>query len=146
MTSACVASYMLEYRHWINMKSRCNNPNTTGYENWGGRGIRVCDEWINSFETFLQDVGPKPGPGYSIDRFPDKDGNYEPGNVRWTMRIEQARNTRRNSFICYNGQRMSVAEAAERVGINPNTVIYRLRRGWTEENALLPGSFKGQRP
>jgi len=80
-----------EYRSWEHMIQRCTNPKATGYERWGGRGIRVCDEWRNNFEAFLAHVGPKPSPAHSIDRI-NNDGHYEPSNVRWATPAEQNRN------------------------------------------------------
>jgi hypothetical protein len=84
-----------EYRAWWNMIRRCERRAQTTARDWrryGGRGICVCDRWRNSFEAFLADVGPRPGPGYSLDRI-ENNGNYEPGNVRWTTAKEQARNS-----------------------------------------------------
>ena len=86
-----------EYRAWKGMKTRCTNDREKGWKNYGGRGIRVCDRWLNSFEAFLADVGPRPSPQHSIDRFPDNDGNYEPGNVRWATRKQQSENRRKPS-------------------------------------------------
>ncbi len=84
-----------EYKAWDSMKQRCYNPNSPKYYLYGGRGIKVCDRWLNSFENFLADVGLAPTSQHSIDRFPDNDGNYEPGNVRWGTDYEQRHNQRR---------------------------------------------------
>jgi len=87
-----------EYRAWANMKTRCYAPSYRGYHNYGGRGIRVADEWRNSFEAFYAHVGPRPSAQHSIDRI-DNGGNYEPGNVRWATRNEQQGNKRRKHLI-----------------------------------------------
>lgn len=83
-----------EYHAWLAMKGRCLNVKNARYKDWGGRGIAVCGEWIESFEAFLAYVGKRPGRGYSIDRFPDNNGNYEPGNVRWATAKQQRANRR----------------------------------------------------
>jgi len=92
-----------EYNSWSQMKTRCLNPNDKKYSIYGGRGIKVFLEWINSFERFFAYMGKKPTPIHSIDRI-DVDGNYEPGNVRWASPKEQANNRRKVPVIAsYNG-------------------------------------------
>ncbi|HNB01941.1 MAG TPA: hypothetical protein PLK61_09060 [Nitrosomonas sp.] len=83
-----------EYKAWQNMKDRCYNVNYKGYKHYGRRGIRVCDKWLNNFETFFNDVGKAPSSNYSLDRI-NNDGNYEPGNVKWSTSFEQNQNRRK---------------------------------------------------
>lgn len=82
-----------EYSSWINMRERCYRPTHTRFHRYGGRGIKACERW-QSFEAFLADMGEKPSPRHSIDRWPDFDGDYEPGNCRWATPAEQAANRR----------------------------------------------------
>lgn len=84
-----------EYTAWTNMITRCTNPKHNRWHRYGGRGISICEKWRGSYEAFLADVGRRPGPAYSVDRYPDPDGNYEPGNVRWATDSEQALNKSR---------------------------------------------------
>ena len=83
-----------EYECWKAMKARCHNSNLAAFKDYGGRGISVCPRWLESYENFLADVGRRPSPQHSIDRYPDNDGNYEPGNVRWSTPTEQNNNRR----------------------------------------------------
>jgi hypothetical protein len=124
-----------EFKVWERMRSRCNNPNNTSYSDYGGRGIQVCERW-NRFENFYADVGQRPSPKHSIDRFPDNDGNYEPGNVRWATGIEQASNTRATVLWELNGESLTAAEWARRHGMNRRTLYKRLREGFSIQDAL----------
>jgi len=84
------------YQSWSAMKLRCLNPNYKKFYLYGGRGIKVCDRWVESFENFLADMGQRPE-GKTLDRYPNKDGNYEPGNCRWATQEEQHSN--RNKYV-----------------------------------------------
>ena len=84
-----------EYRAWGNMKDRCYNLHHPAYYLYGGRGVIVCEAWLNNYIQFLTDVGRRPSPNHSIDRYPNKTGNYEPGNVRWATKYEQTHNRRK---------------------------------------------------
>lgn len=81
-----------EYTAWASMKTRCFNSNIRNWHRYGGRGISVCPEWMDDFEVFLNNIGPRPSPLYSVDRYPNPDGDYEPGNVRWATAEQQQNN------------------------------------------------------
>lgn len=138
-------SRMPEYRTWINMKSRCNTPSSTGFENYGGRGIRVHPEWEASFAAFIRDMGMRPSRAHSLDRI-DVNGNYEPANCRWATKTVQSRNMRSNKVVAIAGAEITLVEAVERTGLLYNTVLYRLKRGWRLEDALRAPPHKGVRP
>lgn len=87
-----------EYTAWLNMNSRCSNPYSDSYPNYGGRGITVCAEWEDSFQAFYSYLGPRPSPKHSLDRI-DNNGPYAPGNVRWATEDEQRRNKRIKSHV-----------------------------------------------
>jgi hypothetical protein len=83
-----------EYQTWANIIKRCTNPKTPNYRYYGGRGIAICSRWRDSFQAFLADMGRRPSPRHSIDRYPNNDGHYEPGNCRWATAKEQRQNQR----------------------------------------------------
>lgn len=124
-----------EYHAWSHMMQRCFNSACPEYHNYGGRGITVCSRWRIA-EHFIADVGARPSPKHSLDRFPDNDGNYEPRNVRWATTKEQMRNQRRNVWVEWKGRRQIVKDWALEMGVNPHTLGERIRRKWTVERAM----------
>jgi len=135
-----------EYRAWCHMKTRCYLKTVHNYGNYGGRGIRVCDRWLNSFEHFYADMGPRPSRAHSLDRYPDKNGDYKPGNCRWATLKEQARNIRTNKVIEYKGIVAPISEIAEHIGIDPFIIYRRLRKGWGIEMAIETPINKNKGP
>lgn len=123
-----------EYCVWECMIARCRNPSRSWFHLYGGRGISVCERWLN-FENFLADMGPRPTPDHSLDRV-NNDGNYEPGNCRWATRIEQANNTRINKRVEFEGQTKSVAEWSRLYGLSRGILSSRLRAGWPTDLAV----------
>lgn len=126
-----------EYSSWRNMRRRCLNPDARDYRHYGGRGIKICQRWLDSFVWFLVDMGPRPGPGYSIERI-HNDGNYDPGNCCWATPHEQMRNMRFNRLITINGETLCVAEWAERSGLGTRTIFRRIQYSWPAEDLLSP--------
>lgn len=125
-----------EYRAWENAKSRCYNPNHVSWKYYGKLGVKVCAEWIDDFEAFLSYVGQRPSVQHSLDRYPDKDGNYEPGNVRWATDSEQIRNRRNSLTVSVRGEVLCLKDAAAKYGVRYTDLANRLRRGWNPERAL----------
>lgn len=125
--------YVSEYFTYHAMIQRCNNPKNTRYKNYGGRGIKVCDRWMESFENFLEDMGLKPTPDYSLDRFPNVNGNYEKSNCRWATVFEQASNTTKNNWIEYNGKRMIISDWAKLLNTSIGNIWAKEKRGHTFE-------------
>lgn len=124
-----------EYIIWQGLKRRCLNPKLREYPNYGGRGIQVCQRWLDGFENFLADVGRRPSPKHSLDRI-DGDGNYEPGNVRWATANVQQRNRRNNRLLTLDGVTRCATEWAEIFGIGQSLIGQRLRKGWSDERTL----------
>lgn len=129
-------NYSPEYRAWKAMKGRCYDKNNINYSNYGGRGIVVCEKWLNNFQAFLADVGRKPTPKHTIDRI-DVNGNYEPSNVQWATKREQMRNTRNVHPVTINGSTRLICEWAEISGVPEESISSRLRKGWEPEKAVF---------
>ena len=124
-----------EYHTWCALRSRCYNKNNKKYADYGGRGITVCDRWLESFNNFINDMGKKPGSRYSIER-KNNDGNYKPENCKWATQIEQASNRRNNHNLTHNGETHPIAEWERILGFKNGTVKARLLHGWSEVKAL----------
>lgn len=129
------------YRVWMGMRARCNNPAHIEYHNYGGRGIKVCEEW-NDFLVF-NTWGLENGyaPGLTIDR-KKVNGNYCPKNCRWLTMREQCNNTRVNHFIEWRGKKLSIADWGRETGIDEGTILWRVSRGWPIDKALTKISQK----
>lgn len=125
-----------EYRAWLNIKERCLNTSSRDYHRWGARGITVCDKWRNNFAAFLTDVGYRPSPEHSIDRI-NNNGNYEPGNVKWSTAKEQANNRRDTQIIEIDGRRTTLGILAMEHNLPYKTLWRRLSEfNWDINKAL----------
>ena len=137
------------YTVHANMIARCTDPDSESYGDYGGRGIGVCSEWMKSLPAFIaycEAHGWKPG--LEIDRYPNNDGNYKPGNVRFVTRKINCRNRRSNLVVSVRGEELPLVEAVERFGVAPyNTTLFRYQNlGWDIERALTEQATPGSRP
>lgn len=123
-----------EFRSWWSAKQRATNPNLKSAKNYYDRGIRMADAWLNSFEQFLADMGPRPD-GMSLDRI-DVNRGYEPGNCRWATVKQQRRNTRFSVFIEYQGRKMNAVEFAELIKCPRDYVSKWIKLGKTPEQMI----------
>lgn len=123
------------YQTWLNMRRRCNDPRSKKFKDYGGRGIRVCQAWNDSFEAFYADMGDPPSERHSIER-KDVNGDYTPSNCCWATNKEQANNRRNSRRVTWNGRTQTVAQWADELAIPARRIWQRLKRGWSPEEAL----------
>lgn len=125
-----------EYRAWWDMRRRTTGVKRSDYRYYGGRGIKVCDRWFNSYEAFLKDMGRCPE-GYTIERI-DNNGNYEPSNCRWASRKEQASNRRNTKTITFEGRTQAISAWSDDTGISYDTLHQRLSNGIDPSKIFSP--------
>lgn len=130
-----------EYNTWVHINQRCHNPKNKDYENYGGRGIQVCDLWRTSFEAFYLYIGPRPFPDATIERI-DHNGNYEPGNVKWLSREEQVYNKRDNVYLEIDGVSKTVSQWAVDSPVSEFTIYKRVQRGWVDKYGAKETVFR----
>lgn len=124
-----------EYRAWINMRRRCYDTNQPYYKYYGGRGIRVCKRWRNSFENFLSDMGRMPKRGYTLERKKVNKG-YGPKNCVWDTQANQTRNKRNSRKITFRGKTQTLSEWARELDIGRKTLSFRLNKGLSIDEAF----------
>ncbi len=122
-------------QRWQVMRERCLGRNRPEWHRYGGRGITICDRWINSYQNFRDDMGLPPSPHHSLDRI-DNDKGYSPDNCRWATRKEQSRNRCDNVTISFDGKSLTIAEWSEVTGICHATIRSRYARKWPIEQIL----------
>jgi hypothetical protein len=139
-------SYTPEYKAWQTMRLRCTVPTNSAYANYGGRGITVCERWLESPANFIADMGPKPSPAHELDR-KDNDKGYAPENCRWVTRTVNDRNRRSNRLLTHAGETLPLVEWAERYALPRDTLLKRIDGGWDVSVAILtpirPKASKG---
>jgi|SRR6185312_6004164 len=124
-----------EYRAYYALKNRCYNKKCKSYPDYGGRGIKVCDRWLNSFENFFEDMGKKPSANHSIDRI-NVNGNYEKYNCRWATRKQQANNVRNNILVTYKNKTQSLSVWCDELNLKYPRTKARLKLGWSIEDSF----------
>ena len=146
----------VEFKAWTAIKERCLNVKSKQFSRYGGRGIVICDRWLDDFAAFLADMGPRPTPTHSIDRIDNMAGYFcgkvvcktcgghvrQRPNCRWATKKQQGRNRRTNRVIEHAGCRLTMTEWSEVLGIKRATLDSRFHNGWTTEQALTMGATR----
>lgn len=124
-----------EYRAWVEMKRRCYDTKRPKYMDYGGRGITVCDRWLNSYPNFLEDMRERPSVNHSLNRL-DNNGDYSPSNCVWSTDKEQSNNRRTNHLLTLDNKTQTIQQWCDEYNIPDSTFHNRLRRGWSVREAI----------
>lgn len=130
-----------EYRSWQHMIGRCLNKRNTSYQDYGGRGIKVCKRWLHSFENFMEDMGRKPTPKHTIERI-DNNGNYSKRNCKWATKKEQNSNRRNTKYLTIDGVKKPLIKWIEESGLQDKTVRDRIKKGVSLDQILSKTHLK----
>lgn len=141
-THGLMGTYPREYKVWEAMKRRCLVPTDKSFPDYGGRGIYVCGRWLNRFDLFMEDMGPRPSDKHTLERV-DNNRGYEPNNCRWETRDVQANNKSNNRRLTLNGKTKTITEWAKETGLSRSTIRNRVYRGWPVHQIL--NTPKGER-
>ncbi|MEO8021090.1 hypothetical protein [Polaromonas sp.] len=133
-----------EFQAWQSMLKRCYLKSNKRYADYGGRGIDVCKEWRDSFESFYAHIGPRPSAKHSLDRIRNAEG-YKPGNIRWATESEQNNNRRSNVTAKVNGQELTAAQISQQYGLGHGTVVYRIKTGKSAAEIVAPSTRLSRR-
>jgi hypothetical protein len=131
-----------EYNVWMHIKARCLNPHNKSFSDYGGRDIKICDRWIESFDHFISDMGSRPSSKHTIERI-DNSGDYSPENCRWATRHEQNQNKRNVVKYFYNGEEHTITEWAKIYNVNRDSLYDRVYRGIPFDKALTEPFING---
>ncbi len=130
-----IKPYPVERQIWRGIRERCINPQNSHYFDYGGRGIKMCDHWLRSFDNFIKDMGPRPSNKHTVERIKN-DSHYEPGNCKWATMKQQANNRRSNRLFEYNGDTKTMQEIIDSTGINKSTFKRRVYMGWSLDEII----------
>jgi hypothetical protein len=140
-THGGAANHKSEYSSWCSIKTRCYNEKSSSYNDYGGRGIVMSDDWAGDFSKFYADMGDRPSKSHSIDRI-DVNGIYCKENCRWATAKEQANNKRNTIMLKLGAERRTLSDISKEYAVLPKTLINKIKRGTPIENAIIPQQYK----